>query len=121
MSTTGSSVIANPVRIPTTSASASRTFASISAGPRLAIGWGIVTKSNSGRPYTSAIARAGTTNASVQIDTVGTPARSSTIPSAKLAAEQDPQSPTPAITASQLCAISRARSSSTGVPKYDFV
>ena len=98
-----------------------RTFASISARPRLAIGCGIITGSKSGRPDTSAIARAGTTNASVQIDTAGTPARSSTIPSAKLAAEQEPQSPTPAITASQLCAISLARSSSTGVPKYDFV
>ena len=69
----------------------------------------------------SAIARAGAANASVQTDTAGTPARSSTIPSAKLAAEQDPQSPTPAITASQLWAISCARSSSTGVPKYDLV
>ena len=96
-------------------------MASISAGPRLAIGCGIVTNSKSGCPNTSAIARAGTTNESVQIDTAGTPARSSTIPSAKLAAEQEPQSPTPAITASQLCAISWARSSSTGVPKYDLV
>ena len=104
-------------RIRTTSAITGRTFASIWAGVRLAIGCGIVTNSKSGTPYTSAIARAGTTNASVQIDTAGTPARSSTIPSAKLAAEQEPQSPTPAITASQLCAISRARSSSTGVPK----
>jgi hypothetical protein len=69
----------------------------------------------------SAIARAGAPNASVQIDTAGTPARSSTTPSAKLAAEQEPQSPTPAITASHVCAISLARSSSTGVPKYDFV
>ena len=57
----------------------------------------------------------------LQIDTAGTPARSSTIPSARLAAEQEPQSPTPAITASQLWAISWARSSSTGVPKYDLV
>jgi len=81
----------------------------------------MVTNSKSGIPYTPAIARADTTNASVQIDTAGSPARSSTIPSAKLAAEQDPQSPTPAITASQLWAISLARSSSTGVPKYDFV
>jgi len=105
----------------TTSLITGLTFASICGGLRLAMGWGMVTNSNSGAPYTSAMARAGTTNASVQIDTVGTPARSSTIPSAKLAAEQDPQSPTPAITASQLCAISLARSSSTGVPKYDFV
>ena len=80
-----------------------------------------MTGSKSGRPYMSAIARAGAANASVQIDTAGTPARSSTIPSAKLAAEHDPQSPTPAITASQLSAISLARSSSTGVPKYDLV
>ncbi len=94
---------------------------SISAGPRLAIGCGMVTNWKSGCRSTSAIARAGTTNDAVQIDTAGTPARSSTIPSAKLAAEQEPQSPTPAMTASQFCAISWARSSSTGVPKYDFV
>ncbi len=92
-------------------------FASISACVRLAIGCGIMTGAKSGRPYISAIARAGAPNASVQIDTAGTPARSSTIPSAKLAAEQDPQSPTPAITAPQSSAISLARSSSTGVPK----
>ena len=105
----------------TTSVITGRTFVSICAGLRLAIGCGMVTNSNSGAPYTPAMARAGTTKASVQIETAGTPARSSTIPSAKLAAEQEPQSPTPAITASQLCAISWARSSSTGVPKYDFV
>lgn len=81
----------------------------------------MVTNSKPGWPYTSAMARAGTTNASVQTETAGTPARSSTIPSAKLAAEQEPQSPTPAITASQLWAIWSARSSSTGVPKYDLV
>ena len=99
----------------------SRTLASISAAPRLAMGCGMVTNSKSGRPYTSAIAFAVTWKASVQIDIAGTPARSSKIPSAKLAAEQDPQSPTPAIAKSQLLAISPARSSSTGVPKYDFV
>jgi hypothetical protein len=110
-----------PFRIRTTAAITGRTLASISAWLRLAIGWGIMTGWKSGRPYMSAIARAGARNASVQIDTAGTPARSSTIPSAKLAAEQEPQSPTPAITASQACAISLARFSSTGVPKYDFV
>jgi hypothetical protein len=80
-----------------------------------------MTGSKAGSPYMSAIARAGARNASVQIHTAGTPVRSNTIPPAKLAAEHEPQSPTPAITASHACAISLARSSSTGVPKYDFV
>jgi hypothetical protein len=55
--------------------------------------------------------------ASVQMLTAGIPARSSTIPSAKLAALQEPQSPIPATAKSQLCSICWTTLSSTGVPK----
>jgi hypothetical protein len=64
-----------------------------------------------------AIAWAGTTNASVQMLTAGTPARSSKIPSARLAALHEPQSPMPATAKSQLCRIRWIRLSSAGVPK----
>lgn len=92
-----------------------------SSAVRLAMGWGMTTNWKSGRPYTPAIAWAGTRNGSVQIDTAGMPAFSRMIPSARLAAEQEPQSPTPATAKSQLRAISAASSASTGVPKYDLV
>jgi hypothetical protein len=77
----------------------------------------VLTNSNPGKPYTPAMALAVTSNESVQMLTVGTPARSSTIPSAKLAALQEPQSPMPATAKSQLRRICWIRLSSTGVPK----
>lgn len=77
----------------------------------------MVTNSYAGKPYTLAIARAAGTNESVQMLTAGTPARSNRIPSAKLAALHEPQSPMPATTKSQLCRIRWIRLSSTGVPK----
>jgi hypothetical protein len=49
--------------------------------------------------------------------TAGMPARSSTIPSAKLAALHEPQSPIAATAKSQLCSICWTTDSSTGVPK----
>jgi hypothetical protein len=49
--------------------------------------------------------------------TAGMPARSSKIPSAKLAALHEPQSPIPATAKSQLCSIWLITDSSTGVPK----
>src|SRR5580693_2687757 len=52
--------------------------------------------------------------------TAGSPARSSRIPSAKLAALQEPQSPIPATTKSQCRRICWTRLCSTGVPKYPF-
>ena len=63
------------------------------------------------------MARAGATKLSVQMLTAGTPARSSRIPSAKLAALHEPQSPIPATAKSQLCSIWLITDSSTGVPK----
>jgi hypothetical protein len=53
----------------------------------------------------------------VQMLTAGMPARSSTIPSAKLAALHEPQSPIAATAKSQLCSICCTTDSSTGVPK----
>jgi hypothetical protein len=70
-----------------------------------------------GKPYTFAIACAAGTNESVQMLTAGTPARSSRIPSAKLAALHEPQSPMPATTKSLLCRMRWIRLCSTGVPK----
>ena len=87
------------------------------ASLRLATGWGMDTYSNPGKPYASAIARAVSANGSVQMLTAGSPARSSRIPSAKLAALHEPQSPIPATTKSQWCSICWIRLSSTGVPK----
>jgi hypothetical protein len=55
--------------------------------------------------------------ASVHRLTAGMPARSSKIPSAKLAALHEPQSPIPATAKSQLCSIWLITDSSTGVPK----
>ena len=49
--------------------------------------------------------------------TAGTPARSSRIPSARLAALHEPQSPIAATAKSQLCRIRWIRLSSTGWPK----
>jgi hypothetical protein len=63
------------------------------------------------------MARAGATKLSVQMLTAGTPARSSRIPSAKLAALHEPQSPMPATAKSQLCRMRWIRLSSTGWPK----
>jgi hypothetical protein len=63
------------------------------------------------------MARAENRKLSVQKLTAGTPARSSRIPSAKLAALHEPQSPMPATAKSQLCRICWIRLSSTGVPK----
>jgi hypothetical protein len=59
----------------------------------------------------------GTRNASVQMLTAGTPARSSAIPSAKLAALHEPQSPMPATAKSQLRRIRWIWLSCAGVPK----
>ena len=56
-------------------------------------------------------------NGSVQMLTAGTPARSSRIPSARLAALHEPQSPIAATAKSQLCRIRWIRLSSTGWPK----
>ena len=53
----------------------------------------------------------------VQTLTEGMPARSSRIPSAKLAALHEPQSPMAAMAKSQLCSICWTTDSSTGVPK----
>ncbi len=77
----------------------------------------MVANSYAGNPYTFAIARAAGTNESVQMLTAGIPARSNKIPSAKLAALQEPQSPIPATTKSLLCRMRWIRLSSTGVPK----
>jgi hypothetical protein len=63
------------------------------------------------------MACAGTRKLSVQMLTAGTPARSSRIPSAKLAALHEPQSPMPATAKSQFCRIRWIRLSSVGVPK----
>ena len=63
------------------------------------------------------MACAGSRKLSVQMLTAGTPARSSRIPSAKLAALHEPQSPMPATAKSQLCRIRWIRLSSAGVPK----
>ena len=93
------------------------TISAISFSVRLAIGWGTATYSNPGNPSTRAIARADAENASVQMLTAGTPARSSTIPSAKLAALHEPQSPIPATAKSESCRICWMTLSSTGVPK----
>jgi hypothetical protein len=56
-------------------------------------------------------------NASVTIEAAGTPSLSKTIPSATLAALQDPQSPMPVMTTSQSFANSSARSFGTGRAK----
>ena len=64
-----------------------------------------------------AMAPADSRKASVQRLTAGMPARSSTIPSAKLAALHEPQSPMAATAKSQLCSIWLTTLSSTGVPK----
>ena len=77
----------------------------------------MVTNRKSGNPYAFAIALAGTSNASVQMLTAGMPARSRRIPSAKLAALHEPQSPIPATTKSLLRKIRWITLSSTGVPK----
>ena len=70
-----------------------------------------------GKPQVFAIARADIRKLSVQMLTAGTPARSSRIPSAKLAALHEPQSPMPATAKSQLCRMRWIRLSSAGVPK----
>jgi hypothetical protein len=95
----------------------SRTRSLICSRVRLATGCGVATNSKKGLPYALAIARAGTMKASVQMLTAGTPARSSRIPSAKLAALHEPQSPIPATTKSQFSRICRIWLFSTGVPK----
>ena len=69
------------------------------------------------RFYDRAIASAVIRKASVQMLTAGMPARSSTIPSAKLAVLHEPQSPIAATAKSQLCSICWTTDSSTGVPK----
>jgi hypothetical protein len=70
-----------------------------------------------GKPYERAMASAARRNGSVQMLTAGTPARSSRIPSARLAALQDPQSPI-AVTANLHVATMRSTCvRSTGVPK----
>ena len=67
--------------------------------------------------YERAIASAVMRKAVVQMLTAGMPARSSRIPSAKLAALHEPQSPMAATAKSQLCSICWTTDSSTGVPK----
>jgi hypothetical protein len=57
------------------------------------------------------------TSISAWVRLAGMPARSSKIPSAKLAALHEPQSPIPATAKSQLCSIWLTTDSSTGVPK----
>ena len=93
------------------------TMSAISSSERLATGCGTATYSKPGNPSTRAMARADAENASVQMLTAGIPARSSTIPSAKLAALHEPQSPIPATAKSLLCRICWTTLSSTGVPK----
>ena len=100
-----------------TSGSASRTIASISFSVRLATGCGKVTYRKPGNPIWFAIASAVILKASVHRLTAGMPARSSTIPSAKLAALHEPQSPIAATAKSQLCSICWTTDASTGVPK----
>lgn len=56
-------------------------------------------------------------NGSVQMLTAGSPARSSKIPSARLAALHEPQSPIAATAKSQSCRICWITLCSTGVPK----
>ena len=90
---------------------------SISAWVRLAIGCGTVTYWYPGNPSDRAMASAVIRKAWVQMLTAGMPARSSTIPSAKLAALHEPQSPIAATAKSQLCSICWTTDSSTGVPK----
>ena len=96
---------------------ASWTISAISFSVRLAIGWGTATYWKPGKPITFAIARADAVKKSVSKLIAGIPARSSTIPSAKLAALHEPQSPIAATAKSQLCSICWTTDSSTGVPK----
>jgi hypothetical protein len=96
---------------------AARTISAISFSVRLATGCGTATYSKPGNPSTRAMARADAENASVQMLTAGIPARSSTIPSARLAALQEPQSPIPATAKSLSRRICWTTLSSTGVPK----
>ena len=97
---------------------ASRAISSISFSVRLAIGCGTRHVLVAGEPeVTCAMASAVILKASVQMLTAGMPARSSTIPSAKLAALHEPQSPIAATAKSQLCSICWTTDSSTGVPK----
>jgi hypothetical protein len=95
----------------------SRAMTSISCCVRLAIGCGTATYWYPGNPSDLAIASAVMRKAVVQMLTAGIPARSSTIPSAKLAALHEPQSPIAATAKSQLCSICWTTDSSTGVPK----
>jgi hypothetical protein len=101
----------------TISGMASCTISAISFSVRLATGCGTATYSNPGNPMTFAMAPADARNASVQMLTAGMPARSSTIPSAKLAALHEPQSPIAATAKSELARICWTTLSSTGVPK----
>jgi hypothetical protein len=101
----------------TISGSAAAAISSISACVRLAIGCGTVTYWYPGNPSDLAMASAVILKTWVQMLTAGMPARSSTIPSAKLAALQEPQSPMAATAKSQLCSICWTTDSSTGVPK----
>lgn len=70
-----------------------------------------------GNPYAFAMASAGMRNGSVHIATAGTPPRSSRIPSAKLAALQEPQSPIAATAKLHVARISCICVGSRGVPK----
>ena len=81
---------------------------------RLPIGCAITTNGYSGLPAMAACARALATNWSVQITAVGTPRRSSSIPSCKLHVEQDPQSPMAVTTTSQREASASSIVSSAG-------
>ena len=67
-----------------------------------------------------AIASLLSVNASVTIVAAWTPSFSKMIPSATLAALQDPQSPIAVISTSQQEAMSSASSGATGRPKYAF-
>jgi len=68
-------------------------------------------------PWRRAIASPLLVKASVTMETAGTPSFSKMIPSATLAALQEPQSPTAVITTSQREASSFACSMGTGRPK----
>jgi hypothetical protein len=81
---------------------------------RLPIGCDTTTNGYSGLPQIAACAFALPMNWSVQITAVGTPRRSSSIPSCKLHVEQDPQSPI-AVTTTSHCAASASSMASSAV------
>jgi hypothetical protein len=89
----------------------------ISSRDRLATGCSVTTYGYPGKPYDRAIASAASRNGSVQMLTAGMPARSSRIPSARLAALHEPQSPTAVTAKLQVATMRSTWVCSTGVPK----